>query len=743
MITALFLAIFTLIVVVVHLRRIGSNRASEDVVSPRHPQSLISNLQSLVANLALAGLVAFVLWSPALIPILRQFLTDDFSLKGWGEAIPLSTDLLGWFTPTVLHPLWGGDLVSELRRVQLLALAGDGVGFRDVNTVFLGYVSLALAALGAYIYRRKVAVWIWTSVIFAIFTLGPFLQINGRYRFDLDGVEATFPLPFALLHYLPIVKANRAPNRNSVVLMLGMAVLAGFALFWLLQKGKAGATKIHPNGNRAVFIVQSLIAVILASAVLFEHLALPFPLSDARVPDVYMEIAADPRPVSVLHTPLGWRNSFGVFGPEATRLQYYQAVHGKPMLGGNISRAPDFKLDYFKRIPYFRTLTEIEFGRQVEPALFDRARQQGDELAYLYNIGYVVLHPPVPQRYPYADTWQQSWSFLKRTLPLEPEPFWTGDGIEAYRLVQPPGSDSFALDLGTPGTLPYRGEGWDVAETDTPYESTAIWATALSSRLFIPLRQVAPDATYTLTLRVHPFAFPGSQPQTIQAALNLDRLEPQTLSGGWQEITWHVPGATLIDGLNRVSLAWGYAASPRQVLPGSRQIGGTGVELPIDADLKSFAGGGFIALFDEDGQQIDASAGRRGVNVTVLHPVTGAVVDKVGFDTTANAFESEALVSFVQEIARGAPVLVVAYGDATAYLTEDAVNALRHLGAEVTLEQIQSQYFAIAGVQGALPGSAALVLHPEEAFLRISLEPDRRTLAAAVDWLHIDRIAGP
>jgi hypothetical protein len=88
-------------------------------------------------------------------------------------------------------------------------------------------------------------------------------------------------------------------------------------------------------------------------------------------------------------------------------------------------------------------------------------------------------------------------------------------------------------------------------------------------------------------------------------------------------------------------------------------------------------------------------------------------------------------------------VLVVAFGDATAHLTEEAIGALRRLGAEVTLEQIQNQYFAIAGVQGAQPGAAVVVLHPEEAFLRISHEPDRRTLAAAVDWLHIDRIAGP
>ena len=55
-----------------------------------------------------------------------------------------------------------------------------------------------------------------------------------------------------------------------------------------------------------------------------------------------------------MQLPLGWRNSFGVLGSEQTNLQYFQTAHGKPMLGGNISRAPAYKMDYFARIPLFK-----------------------------------------------------------------------------------------------------------------------------------------------------------------------------------------------------------------------------------------------------------------------------------------------------------------------------------------------------------------------------------------------------
>jgi len=142
-------------------------------------------------------------------------------------------------------------------------------------------------------------------------------------------------------------------------------------------------------------------------------------------------------------------------------------------------------------------------------------------------------------------------------------------------------------------------------------------------------------------------------------------------------------------------------------------------------------------LFDETGKQLDASAGRRGVNVTVLDPASGRVIEKRGFDTAANSFESESLSDFLIQIEPGTPVWVVSYGAASTYLTPAAIEGLRTLGADVTIETLHDQYFALIGVKGATPGSAALQVDANEAFLRISLERDRRPLAGVVDWVTI------
>ena len=726
MITALFLAIFTVIVLLA--------QPANETAGERRP--VIARPRLWLPSLIILGAVAFAVWSPVLVPIVIQFVTDDFSLKGWGEAIPLSADLLGWFTPTTLHPLFGGDVAAELRRVQLRALEQGVTGFRDLNTVFLGWVTLALAIVGALAYQRRVRLWVWTAVLFGLFTLGPFLQIDGEYRFDLDGIAASIPLPYALLHYLPVIKANRAPNRNSVVLMLALAVLAGYGVWWIVQRiGRRDAGVARP----AWLALGG--AGLLGALVLFEHLGAPLPLSDMRVPAVYEQIAAQPGNQAVMQIPLGWRNSFGVFGPEQTIFQFYQSAHGKPMLGGNISRAPDFKLEYFQRIPFFQALTEIEFGREVSPELLEAARTQAGELMRLYDVGTVILYPPIPGKPPFTDTWQATWDFVKQAVPLEESPFWAQDGIEAYRVVQPEGDNRFTLDLGAPGSFPYRGAGWDSAETDTVYDAPAVWAVGEEAELFLPLRGVEQAAEYDLRLRVRPFAWTGSAPQTVRLAVNgAPQGDPVALADGWQEVAWRVPAAALTNGLNRVRLEWGYAVAPRAVVPGSREIGATGVALPVDADLKAFADGAFMALFDAEGQQSDASAGKRGVNVTVLDQRTGDILMQDGYDTGWEESESARLAAALRGVEPGRIVLAATLGDANAHLTPEAIEALRGIGAEISPYGPGYNVFAIVGVQGAAPGTAAVVVDPAEAFLRVSLNRDRRPLAAAVGSLSVEPV---
>ncbi|MGQ9787663.1 MAG: hypothetical protein ACUVSJ_14525, partial [Anaerolineae bacterium] len=430
---------------------------------------------------------------------------------------------------------------------------------QDVNTVFLGYGVLALALLGCVFAWRHVRAWAWGAFLFALLTLGPLLQINGRYLFSFDNLlreqglaqDVTIPLPFALLHYIPIMRANRVPNRFSVVLVLALAVLVGYGVTVLLRH-----LERLPKWS-TMFATAFLLALVL-----FDQVSVPLPLSDARVPEIYREIAAQEDDFAILELPLGWRNSFGTLGAEETRLQYYQTYHHKRLLAGNISRAPAFKFDYFKRIPLFYAITEAEMYRAPDEDTLARARAQAGELLTLYDIRYLLVHDPIPLRYPYVDTFQKTRELALALLPHEPVPLTLADGVLAYRLIQPSLPNPLHVDLGDWRSLPYLGEGW--GDDEEVFGTMANWVIGTQARLFFPVRGTGERR---LALRIAPFMHPGAAQQMLSLTLNgLPLGRSVDLDEGWQIVSVRMPEATLRQGLNTLILQFTYAIPPATVL---------------------------------------------------------------------------------------------------------------------------------------------------------------------------------
>ena len=103
---------------------------------------------------------------------------------------------------------------------------------------------------------------------------------------------------------------------------------------------------------------------------------------------------------------------------------------------------------------------------------------------------------------------------------------------------------------------------------------------------------------------------------------------------GWQTLEVAVPASATRRGPNRVRLEFGWAASPRQVFPDAASravIGGTGVVSPVNLEVHAFDEAYISAISGRTAARTDASAGRRGYNVAVIHPRTGKLLDKPGF----------------------------------------------------------------------------------------------------------------
>ena len=112
------------------------------------------------------------------------------------------------------------------------------------------------------------------------------------------------------------------------------------------------------------------------------------------------------------------------------------------------------------------------------------------------------------------------------------------------------------------------------------------------------------------------------------------------------------------------------------------------------------------------------------------------MLDKRGFDTWANTAEADRLAEFVEGLPAGTIVLGATRDDASRFLTDRAVAALAGLGSAVDLRTSPGFGHALIGVQGAAAGTAAEISGQEGAYLRLA--SDRRSLAAAVDWVRLE-----
>jgi hypothetical protein len=459
---------------------------------------------------------------------------------------------------------------------------------------------------------------------------------------------------------------------------------------------------------------------------LFDQYSVPIPLTDARIPEVYDRIGAEPDDFTIMQLPLGWRNSYGTLGAERTQLQYYQAAHRRPMLGGNTSRNPRFKFDHYANIPLFAALTETELYRSVDDQTLERARQQATELMTLYNIKYLVIHDPIPYRKPYEDTFFTTRKLALDLISHQPEPSYQSTGVQVFAVQQADVPNPLTIDFGDWTSTPYRGEGW--AGDEEVFGATANWATATEALIFFPVRG---SSDRQLSLQIAPFGYPGMPDQQVSLELNGYALPDNfLLHEGWQTIETVLPETKLANGLNRLALKFAHTAQPRQVLPVETAIGETGVETPEDLEVNSGADFAFITVgFAE--RAVDASAHRRGVNVAVVEPQTGEVVAIQGFDTAANEFEAAALSQFIAEIPEGYIAVVATKGpDAATFFTADTLAGLQSLG--VSVETLAPPFSAI-GVKGAPPESALQAAGEGQAYLRLGANPDTRNLAAAVD----------
>ncbi|GAG38498.1 unnamed protein product, partial [marine sediment metagenome] len=237
----------------------------------------------------------------------------------------------------------------------------------------------------------------------------------------------------------------------------------------------------------------------------------------------------------------------------------------------------------------------------------------------------------------------------------------------------------------------HLGEGWSGSGAEY------VWAQRGEARFFAALS----PAHREMTLR----AMAPGPGQSMDVVLNGRLVTSQELSEGSHEYRVSLPAHLVRDGLNELHFRFRRLFPADQIRDGDYQVGGTGVRAPANILVKS-AGeevGDFGHIY-VDGR--DVSPNERGYNVAVLDPVTGVVEQTSHFDTFASEEESTHLAEFIGGIPEGMVVAVAVGDEASLHLREQAVLALRTIGALEDLRGMFRWGHALIGIKGAEPGQA-------------------------------------
>ena len=223
-----------------------------------------------------------------------------------------------------MHPFFG---------TYVSPIYNNFLGNQTEHTTFIGFIVLALSIFVVITLRKDIIVrfWIISALFFSILSMGPILKINGETEFPI--FDVTIPLPHLLLYYLvPFLENCRTTGRFFVIAALAFAVLAGY-----------GISKIFEKGQESKLII----SVLIISLISLEYLFIPYPVTSSAIPDFYVNLSSDQEYYAILnlrlHIPIMVSGGNCLFSD-----------HGKPLVGNHHARIPSNARDFEKNTPFIR-----------------------------------------------------------------------------------------------------------------------------------------------------------------------------------------------------------------------------------------------------------------------------------------------------------------------------------------------------------------------------------------------------
>jgi hypothetical protein len=320
-----------------------------------------------------------------------------------------SADLMAYLVPSGAHPVFG-PLVAPI-------YASFTAPSNPMEmTVYLGWATLLLAVWGARARgRTAVGFWVLLAVVGFILSLGPVLHVYGR---------SVIPLPYALLMRLPLFWTARAPSRISVVVILALAVLAGYGLNDVLDR-----MKNHRRSRMAVAMA-TLLFLCLESLYSF-----PYPSYAVSLPPFYQRLLTGSACETLFELPTGPGHDISTYW-----YMLYQTYHHRLLAHGLVARQRNSEMLFPYWVLRSRFLSPPMGGSSSDtwPAF---EASFGDLLAFNRIACVVAQRQAGPSATSYSEEeYGQLKASLQRSLG---DPFYEDDGLVAYE-IQPRAAETRA-----------------------------------------------------------------------------------------------------------------------------------------------------------------------------------------------------------------------------------------------------------------------------------------------------------
>ena len=275
------------------------------------------------------------------------------------DAVYWAADLQAFVVPNWISA-WGHAFES---------VSGLWTGNPAENSQYVGYSVIALAVLSVRLKPTADRPWVWVGIagLGFVLALGPRLHWGGQ-------ILQNVPMPFGVIEkILPFLRLSGAPTRWCFLTVVAVSILAGLGAGALME----GAQERRVGGLKLAWLagIGCTVLVLLELAPRYVEVR-PF-----EQPSFAAALAADPRPGAVY--------DLGGAGLALVR----QMGHGRPLMGGYVSRVTYAAREFMQSTPVLR-------------ALRGEARLSADELrsgAATISLSFLIIPVSHPMRARLAD----------------------------------------------------------------------------------------------------------------------------------------------------------------------------------------------------------------------------------------------------------------------------------------------------------------------------------------------------